>query len=128
MPFHKRIREGELFTKRVSQSIESTQPATTKKCTKPPSGPWVYEYREVSAYRCPAGLTDGFQWDLCEGVDMAKVIIDRLLCKFITFLQAGSKWTGEIQNLDKLNQELQLTCTIENKNYSTIGEIFFRLS
>jgi hypothetical protein len=63
-------------------------------------GPTVYHYRQVDTYRCPYNITT-FDEDLgCEGLNLAK---------------PNTTWSGEIQNLDKLNQEIRLRATIRNK-------------
>ena len=69
------------------------------------TGPHVYDSRTVSAYDCPEGITI-FDSNVCDGVDLSK---------------NGSVWSGEIRNLDKLNQELLLVATLNNALYSSTG-------
>lgn len=70
------------------------------------TGPQVFDRREVSSYRCPPGVTVFDPQQGCEGVDLA---------------QPGTHWTGEIQHLDKLNQELLLFASLTNKDTDRIG-------
>jgi hypothetical protein len=69
------------------------------------TGPHVYDSRSVSAYGCPPGQST-YDPSICDGVDLAL---------------NGTIWTGEIRNLDKLNQELLLIATLKNKLFESTG-------
>eukprot|EP01091_Cochliopodium_minus_P012005 TRINITY_DN3544_c0_g1_i1.p1 TRINITY_DN3544_c0_g1~~TRINITY_DN3544_c0_g1_i1.p1 ORF type:complete len:497 (+),score=88.78 TRINITY_DN3544_c0_g1_i1:45-1535(+) len=62
-------------------------------------GPRVLEYQSISTWNCSEPLNE-YNSSKCNGVQLGK----------------GSNWTGTIENMNKLNQQLFVIMQVQNKN------------